>query len=285
MSTVKQESAVCAVAAEYFGRVNYTGPADATLETLHALVSAHTRCIAFENFDSLLGRPVADLGPEALVDKLVRRGRGGFCYEQNGLMGYVLEELGFSVNHISARVLSSNGTDGPLPAENHDALLVTVPSVEGRFLVDVGFGGPTPTAPLRFAAGTVQQTPHGAYKLLGHRGGYLLHAQVRDEWKPLYTFTTHPRPRIDLEVGSWYMSTYPTSLFVTALTAAIVTDDERYNLRGRNLTVHRREVTERIRLGGAAEVLDLLISRFGLALTDSGDRATLQARVSEVLDA
>jgi arylamine N-acetyltransferase len=285
MPTEDQESAVCGVAAEYFGRVNYTGSADATLETLHALVSAHTRRIAFENVDSLLGRPVADLGAEALVDKLVRRGRGGFCYEQNGLMGYVLEELGFRVDHISARVLWSSGADAPLPAENHDVLLVTVPSVEGRFLVDVGFGGPTPTAPLRFAAGVVQQTPHGAYTLLAHDGGYLLHAQVRNEWKPLYTFTTHRRPRIDLEVGSWYMSTHPTSLFVTALTAAIVTDDERYNLRGRNLTVHRREATERIRLDGAAEVLELLISRFGLALTDSGDRGTLKARVSEVLDA
>ena len=285
MPSVKEESAVYGVAAEYFGRVNYTGSADATLETLHGLVSAHTRRIAFENVDSLLGRPVGDLGLEALVDKLVRRGRGGFCYEQNGLMGYVLEELGFRVDHISARVVSSNGADASLPAENHDALLVTVPSVEGRFLVDVGFGGPTPTAPLRFAAGTVQQTPHGAYKLLDHNGGYLLHAQVRDEWKPLYTFTTHRRPRIDLEVGCWYMSTHPTSLFVTALTAAIVTDDERYNLRGRNLTVHRREATEHIRLDGAAEVLELLISRFGLALADSGDRGTLQARVSEVLDA
>ena len=131
----------------------------------------------------------------------------------------------------------------------------------------------------------MQQTPHGAYKLLDHDGGYLLHAQVGDEWKPLYTFTTHTRSRIDLEVGSWYMSTYPKSLFVTALTAAIVTDDESYNLRERNLTVHRREATERIRLDGAAEGLELLISRFGLALTDSGDRGTLQARVSEVLDA
>lgn len=50
------------VTAEYFGRVNYTGSADATLETLHVLVSAHTRSIAFENVDSLLGRPVADVG-------------------------------------------------------------------------------------------------------------------------------------------------------------------------------------------------------------------------------
>src|SRR3954463_13517495 len=120
MAAAKQELGASGLTSEYFGRVDYTGATDATLETLHALVSAHTRRIAFENVDSLLGRPVADLGAEALVDKLVRRGRGGFCYEQNGLMGYVLEELGFRVDHIGARVLLSNRADAPLPAENHD---------------------------------------------------------------------------------------------------------------------------------------------------------------------
>ena len=272
------------LAGEYFGRVNYTGSTDATLANLHALVSAHTRCIAFENVDPLLGRPVVDLGPETLVDKLVRRSRGGYCYEQNGLMGYVLEELGFGVARISARVMWPDGVDAPLPALNHHALLVTVPGLDGRFLVDVGFGGPTPTAPLRCTARTVQQTPHGAYKLLEHGDGYLLHVQVRGGWEPLYIFTTHPRPRIDLEVGSWYMSTHPTSIFVTGLMAAIVTDDERYNLRGRTLTVRRREGAERIRLDSAAEILDLLGSRFGLAITDLGARAALSARVDAVLD-
>jgi arylamine N-acetyltransferase len=71
-------------------------------------------------------------------------------------------------------------------------------------------------------------------------------------------------------------------LFVTGLTAAIVTDGERYNLRGRNLTVHRSDGTERIRLDNADQVLDLLTRRFGVASTDFGDRA---ARLDEVLDA
>ena len=31
--------------------------------------------------------------------------------------------------------------------------------------------------------------------------------------------------QIDLEVGSWYVSTHPKSIFVTNLTAALVTDD------------------------------------------------------------
>ena len=62
MPSVKEESAVYGVAAEYFGRVNYTGSADATLETLHALVSAHTRRIAFEN----VGRDVVAIKLAAL---------------------------------------------------------------------------------------------------------------------------------------------------------------------------------------------------------------------------
>jgi len=285
MSTVRLQSASFTLAGEYFGRVNYSGSTDATLATLHGLVSAHTRSIAFENIDSLLGRPIVDLSPQTLVDKLVRRRRGGYCYEHNGLMGYVLEELGFGVDRISARVVWPAGADTPLPAQNHNALLVTVPDVEGRFLVDVGFGGPTPTAPLQCAVRTVQQTPHGAYQLLEHGAGYLLRAEVRGGWEPLYIFTTHPRLRIDLEVGSWYVSTYPTSLFVNGLMAAIVTDDERYNLRDCNLTVRRREGTERIRLGSAAEVLNLLDSRFGLATADFGDRPELKARLAAVLDA
>jgi arylamine N-acetyltransferase len=284
MTAARTEHAATEVAAKYFDRVNYSGIGDPSLKTLYVLVSRHTRYIAFENLDPLLGRPIADLGPETLVDKSVRRGRGGYCYEHNGLMGYVLEELGFTVDHISARVVWPGGAEASLAAQNHNALVVTIPSVPGRYLVDVAFGGPTPTAP-RCATGIVQQAPHGAYKLLEHGEGYLLHAQVRDEWQPLYIFTTHPRPRIDLEVGSWYMSTYPTSILVTALMAAIVSDDARFNLRGRNLSVHRREGTERITLDGAAEVLDLLTRRFGLLITDFDDPAALQARLGEVLDA
>ena len=76
--------------AAYFDRIGYAGPAQPTVQTLHALVAAHNGSIPFENLDPLMGIPVADLGPAELTDKLVRRRRGGYCYEQNGLMGYVL---------------------------------------------------------------------------------------------------------------------------------------------------------------------------------------------------
>jgi hypothetical protein len=66
----------------------------------------------------------------------------------------------------------------------------------------------------------------------------VLEAEIRGAREPLHVFTTRPQPMIDLQVGSWYASTYPESTFVVGLSAALVTDDARYNLRGRNLAIH-----------------------------------------------
>lgn len=269
--------------AAYFERIGYAGPSAPTIEVLRDLVAAHNRSIPFENLDPLTGVPVADLGAATLFDKLVHRRRGGYCYEHNGLMGYVLEQLGFGVDRLAGRVVWMSTTDD-LPAQTHQVLAVTVPGDTTPWLVDVGFGGQTLTSPIRLEAGPVQRTRHEPYRLFRHDDGYRLEAQIRGEWQPLYVFTTRPQPRIDLEVGSWYVSTHPDSTFVTGLSVALVTDEARHNLRGRNLAVHRADGTEKHRFETAAEVLDALTDRFGIDLTDLGDRAELEKRVSEVLD-
>jgi arylamine N-acetyltransferase len=270
-------------AAAYFARIGYRGAAEPTVETVHALVAAHNQSIPFENLDPLLGIPVADLSAAALTDKLVHRRRGGYCYEHNGLMGYVLEELGFGVQRFAGRVVWMN-PDGPLPAQTHQVLSVTVPAVDGPLLVDVGFGGQTLTSPIRLQPGPVQETRHEPYRIRERGDGYQLEAEIGDVWQPLYTFTTRPQPRIDLEIGSWYVSTHPNSHFVTGLTAALVTDDARWNLRGRNLAIHRAGNTEKIRFDTAADVLDVLTDRFGIDVAGLGARADVEARVNEVLD-
>jgi arylamine N-acetyltransferase len=269
--------------AAYFGRIGYTGPAEPTVDTVRAVVAAHNQTIPFENLDPLLGIPVADLSAAALADKLVHRRRGGYCYEHNGLMGYVLDELGFGVQRFAGRVVWMN-PDGPLPAQTHQVLSVTVPGVDGPLLVDVGFGGQTLTSPIRLQPGPVQETRHEPYRIRERGEGYQLEVEIGDVWQPLYTFTTRPQPRIDLEIGSWYVSTHPNSHFVTGLTAALVTDDARWNLRGRNLAIHRAGNTEKIRFDTAADVLDVLTDRFGIDLAGLGDRADVEARVNEVLD-
>jgi arylamine N-acetyltransferase len=163
-------------------------------------------------------------------------------------------------------------------------LAVTVPGDAERFLVDVGFGGQTLSSPIRLIPGLVQQTRHEPYRIVDHGDHLVLEAHVREQWLPLYMFTTIPRPRIDLQVGSWYVSTHPASTFVTGLSVALVTDDARYNLRGRNLSIHRRDASEKIRFETAAEVLDVLGMRFGIDVDDLGERSVVEARVAQVLD-
>lgn len=270
--------------AGYFGRVGYTGSADPTRETLAALVTAHGNHIPFENLDPLMGIPVRDLSARALFDKLVHRRRGGFCFEQNGLMRYVLSELGFDVDALTARVvwMSPQGIDGPPTGLTHQILAVRAPGDAQRYLVDVGFGGQTPSSPLLFTAGPAQQTRHEPFRLTAVATGYLLETLLGGTWRPVYVFADEPRPPADLQLGSWYASTYPEATFVVGLSAALLTDDARWNLRGRNLTVHHRDGrAQRTRFDTAAQVLELLMNRFGIDVGGIGD---VHARITEVLD-
>jgi arylamine N-acetyltransferase len=269
----------------YFDRINYRGAIEPNLGVLQDLVTAHTRTIPFENLDPVMGVPVDDLSPKALTDKLVNRRRGGYCYEQNGLMGYVLAEIGFRVRRLAGRVTWMLPSDAPVPAQTHTVLAVTFPGSVGPYLVDVGFGGQTLTSPIRFETGSVQQTTHEPYRLEDRRDGLVLQAQVRGEWQSLYEFTTRTQPAIDLKVGSWYVSTQPSSFFVTSLMVARVTDDARINLAGRNLTIHRADASEKIRLDHAAAVVDTLRDRFGIDVAGLGERSVLEARIDKILDA
>src|SRR5699024_7912466 len=165
----------------YCKRVSYTGSRSASIDTLAALQRAHTQTIPFENLDPFHGFRVS-LDTDDLQNKLVRQQRGGYCYEHNLLFSYVLQNLGFNVHRLAARVLVS--ATAQLPPKTHMLLYVTIDHIP--YLVDVGFGGHSPTAPLRLHASGVQQTPHGAYEILQTNGSYQLNAVPDDQPTPLY---------------------------------------------------------------------------------------------------
>src|SRR5215212_1339106 len=96
----------------YLQRINYRGGRAPTAATLRDLHRAHLLAVPFENLDIHLGRPIL-LGQDALFDKIVRRRRGGFCYELNGLFAGLLRELGFEVTLLAAGVARADGGFGP----------------------------------------------------------------------------------------------------------------------------------------------------------------------------
>ena len=254
----------------YFERVDYAGPRASTLEVLNALVLAQPAVIPFESLDPLFGRTVR-LDPASLEAKLVRGGRGGYCFEQNGVFWRVLQALGFKVTPLSARVRWMLPEDAPLGPLSHMLLRVETP--EGPHLCDVGFGGQSPTAPLRFEPGLEQTTPHGTYRLVEQGGGFELQMRLPDRWAALYRFNLEPRILADYEVSNWFTSTHPKSRFTNGLIVSLAPEGRRMNLLDTGLTTYFADgrVEER-KLGSAGELHAALTGDFGLRVSPEDAR-------------
>lgn len=246
----------------YLRRIGHAPATAPTLPLLRSLAAAHTASIAFENLDPLLGVPVV-LDLPAIQRKLVDDGRGGYCFEHNLLFGTALRAIGFKVTNLAARVLWGRPED-TITARSHMLLRV---DIDGRArVVDVGFGGMTPTGVLDLEAGTVQATPHEPFRLMRLDGDWMLQARVRDAWKALYRFDLQAQYPIDYQASNYYLSTHPESHFVTGLTAARAEPGRRLALRNREFAVHAADGTERRVLTDAAQIRGVLQEQFLIRL-------------------
>lgn len=249
----------------YFSRVGYRGSREPTLSVLHALTAAHSQSIPFENLDVLLGQRIR-LEPEALFQKLVYGGRGGYCFEQNGLFLKVLGAMGFSASPISARVRLQRPRDY-VPPRTH--VFVRVEINGQSWLTDVGVGGLSLTSAIRLDTEDAQATAHEPRRIV-REGGRLFHqAHFGNAWHDVCEFTLEEMPDIDREVSNWFTSTHPQSHFKDRLLVArAAPDGQRLTLLNDELTVRGRDGrSESRRIGSPDELLTVLADTFGLHLS------------------
>lgn len=167
---------------EYLARIGYRGSTEPTLEALAGIVMAQLRAVPFENLDIVpLGRPLR-LDPDGLFAKIVGERRGGYCFELNGLLALVLEDLGFTVVRVACQFNEAGGYSDPF---DHLALITTVPGA-GEWFVDVGSGRTSPAAPLEMPGPDAWGTPgppdpaDGRLARIERRGeaGYVWHLEI-----------------------------------------------------------------------------------------------------------
>jgi N-hydroxyarylamine O-acetyltransferase len=259
----------------YCARIGYSGPREATLAVVQTLVARHSAAIPFENLDVLLKRPIR-LDLPSLYAKLVAKRRGGYCFEHNLLLLDVFRRIGFSAVGLAARVQWGRPA-GTIGARTH--MLLRVDLAEGPYLADVGFGGPTPTAPLALQAGNEQATPHGSYRLVAAGGGEIdLEARLGGAWASLYRFSPQEQMAVDYEVANWFTSTHPNSLFVNHLIAARSDSVARYTLFNNKFTVRNRDgTTERRILDDVSEFGEVLARGFAIASIGANDIVAIAA--------
>lgn len=131
-----------------------------TKETLDALVYAHQCRIPFSSVDIYQCATPPDLSLDVLFDKIIARGRGGYCFEMNRLFKALLETLGFEVRPVMSRIVLKFTEVRPI---THRGALV---SLNGRdYYVDVGFGGPVAAGALEMVTDEVQTINGEHYRL------------------------------------------------------------------------------------------------------------------------
>jgi N-hydroxyarylamine O-acetyltransferase len=247
----------------YLDRINYHGPLAPTDETLRKLQAAHLLTVPFENLSIHAKQPIV-LDDHALFEKIVRRRRGGFCYEANGLFAALLRALGFNVTMLSAGVAKQDGGFGP--DFDHMALMV---SLNEQWLVDVGFGDSF-REPLLINQRAEQR--QGEPYRLDSDGSRLILMQNEggpdDEWKAQYRFTLQSYEYSDFEGMCRYHQTSPLSTFTQGRICSLATPDGRVTLSEMRLiaTVNGQR-QERV-LANEEEYAAVLRDRFGVVVHD-----------------
>ena len=250
----------------YFVRIGYEGSRAPTLETLRALHERHPAAIPFEAIDVMLDRGV-DIAPEAVDAKLIDAGRGGYCFEHNGLFKRVLASLGFAVESLIARVRWMAPEDAPAQPRSHMGLRVTIDGVP--WLADVGFGGCVSSDPLRMDRSEPQPTRHVSFRLLPIAEGLRVEALLGEKWAPLYDVCLDAQHDVDYEPPNWFTATHPDSHFRHHLMVARTTPAAQFALSNNRLTIRRPDSGEVERVLNADELAEVLRDVFDLPVEPS----------------
>lgn len=250
--------------AAYLKRIRFSGPLSPDVQTLCGLQYAHMLQVPFENLDIGLKRPIR-LNEQALWDKIVLQGRGGFCYELNGLFAKLLQEIGFDVTYLNARVYNREGGLGI--DFDHLALLVRIPGQSGRWLVDAGFGDSF-NEPLRLDGAVIQTQGLRAYRLEWVQGGYAIwQRNYDDSWERLYFFNLLPhRFPEEYEPACTYHQTSPLSSFTRGSIISRTTPEGRVSLEDGWLIITRNGLRTERAVTGSDQYNALLKEYFDVIL-------------------
>ena len=247
----------------YLARIRIDAP-PATSKGLARLQEAHLSAVPFESLDPLMGR-VPALEPDALQRKLVAGGRGGYCFEQNGLMALALDALGFEFEPVLARVRNGGERGG---IRSHLAHIV---HVEGReWLVDVGFGGGGARRPVPVERYRLDYQPDEVYRIVADvaTGETVLQRLAEDKWYSLYGFERGDVPPIDIEAANHLCATWGKAPFSVNLMLHRLTPWGRIGMFNAKVTEVRDGVKSARELRDADDLACTLAKRFGLAMAD-----------------
>jgi N-hydroxyarylamine O-acetyltransferase len=269
---------------DYLAHIGASGVGPPSVEALAELQARHLERVAFENLEIQRGRPTTVAYAES-AERIVRHGRGGYCFHLNGAFGLLLEALGYEVSRRRGTVQPAGMA--PVSLLNHLVVLVhglpTSTNPEGTWWAEVGFGDGS-TRPLALRAGSAHDPPH-TYALepsAVYAGGWRMKQEEDDgDGVAIIDVDTHVLQQAELAAAHERLSTSPESGFVR--TATFLRRHARGVdvLRARTLSRAQGGATQTTLLADEGEWFGALADVFGLPLpdVDAVERHALWQRV------
>ncbi|CAN5628650.1 arylamine N-acetyltransferase [soil metagenome] len=257
----------------YVQRIGHTAGTDPTLANLQQICWLHQLAIPFENLDIALQPTPISLNADDILTKVVDRRRGGYCFEQNGLLALMLEDMGYTVTMGYATWITEDGEH--VPPFDHLLLRVTIPGIDHAWVADVGFGRNTPSRPVALVEGV--EALHVESSLiytavpldLPDRQWSIRWRSPQDTtWQLLYDLDLRPRTMADFQHRHVYHQTSPDSVFQKGPICSKPTIDGRITLAGDTLVVTTNGERQEIRLLTVEEQRHALAQWFDITLEE-----------------
>jgi len=229
---------------------------------LRDVVTHHVATFAFSSVGCRLHEDLP-LDFRSLYQRIVVRRRGGYCFEQNGFLYVVLEELGFSPKLYLARVIYDRDIH---PGLTHR---ITVIEYKGlRYVLDVGFGYLGPGGPVPMS-GTEANNGRNIFRIFeSHPGEY--HMQVLRDRKffSLYRFELARYGHADCEVGHFYSHRHPDAVFVNHLVMSLILENEIRSLRDLEYWVIAKSGTRKQEICNREQLGRIVVDELGVRVTE-----------------
>ena len=230
------------------------------------VVARHVATFAFSSVGCQLGEDLP-LDFESLYQRIVIQRRGGYCFEQNGLLYGVLEELGFSPVLYLARVINNQDIH---PGLTHR---ITMVEYEGRkYVLDVGFGPLGPRIPVSMSE-IESNDGEKIFRIMEHwPGEYHMQVFKDGDFFSLYRFELSRYGQADCELGHFYSHRHPDAAFVNHLVASLIQESETRSLRDLEYWVLTKSGTQNREISDSEQLRRILVGELGVQVTEDESR-------------
>lgn len=246
----------------YLDRIGYSGPIDTSISTLAKLQECHVHTIPWENLDIVKKIPLS-LDITNLIDKIIYRKRGGYCFELNALFGWLLRELGFKTTDLFGRFWREE----PITPAKRRHHILQVEINDQKYITDVGVGVKAPYRPLQLVDGLIQEQGDESYRLQRDPCyGWVLYEMKKGQWHSIYSFTEEPNLPQDYITTSYWCENSPDSPFVNHVKMAIRTKEGRNTVAGTEFRIFTSQGVRTFEPITDEEYSEALHTYFGIRL-------------------